>query len=126
MKKLIILIMTLICVLGLEGCGRFQREGVQYFFSANVIEVHEEYLLLEVSDAGNSNTSEETIFEVSTDVVTAAGCPEFVVDEYARVVMARDIEDDTTDRLKALAIYKMDENGEVLTVSEDMKSWNKD
>lgn len=120
-EKMIILIMTFICVLGLVGCSRFQREGIQYFFSANVIEVHEEYLLLEVFDTGNSNTSEGAIFEVSTDVVSAAGCPEFVVEEYARVVMARDIEDDTTGRLKALAIYKMDENGEVITVSEDME-----
>lgn len=120
-EKMIILIMTFICVLGLVGCSRFQREGIQYFFSANVIEVHEEYLVLEVFDTGNSNTSEGAIFEVSTDVVSAAGCPEFVVEEYARVVMARDIEDDTTGRLKALAIYKMDENGEVITVSEDME-----
>lgn len=111
MKKLVALVITLVFVLGLVGCN---RGGMQYYFSAKVIEIHDEYLLLEVFDIGNSNTSEGAIFEVSTDVVSTAGCPEFVVDEYARVVMARNVEDDATDRLKALAIYQMDENGKVI------------
>lgn len=47
---------------------------------------------------------------MSTEVM-AAGCPEFVVDEYARVLMARNTEDNPTERLEVLSIYKTDKTG---------------
>ena len=50
---------------------------------------------------------------MSTEVM-AAGCPEFVVDEYARVLMARNTEDNPTERLEALSIYKTDETGMII------------
>lgn len=84
---------------------------MQYFFTAKVIENHEEYLLLEVFDTGNSNLSEGAAVEVSTDVVSADGCPELVADEYARVLMATNTDDDPPGRLEALSIYKTDETG---------------
>ena len=93
MKKLIALVLALVCVLGLVGCnqnGELQQgdNNMQYFFTAKVIEVDEEYLLLEVFDIGNTNMSDGATVEVSTEVVAAKGCPEFVVDEYARVLLA--------------------------------------
>lgn len=115
MKKSIVLVLTLICVLGLVSCGQRdslrQGDNMQYFFTAKVIEVHEEYLLLEVFDAGNSNLSEGAAVEVLTDVVSADGCPEFIADEYARVLMARKPDDDPPGQLEALSIYKTDETG---------------
>lgn len=121
MKKMITVILLLMCILGLIGCSQQDelRQGdynVQYFFSAKVVEAHEEYLVLEVFDTGNTHLSENEIVEVSTDVVSAGGCPEFVVGEYARVVMARNTDDNTVnrlERLEALAIYKTDETGMV-------------
>ena len=112
MKKLAALVL-LVCVLGLAACGRAQQEdnNVQYFFSARVIEVNGEHLVLEVFDTGNCALSEGARVEVSTDVVSAGGCPEFAPGEYARVVMARNAGDDTAGRLEALAIYKTDETG---------------
>lgn len=89
---------------------------MQYFFTAKVVEVLEDHLLLEVFDTGNSNLSEGAIVEVSTDIVSADGCPEFVVDECARVLMARNTEDNPTERLEALSIYKTDETG--LSISD--------
>lgn len=47
---------------------------------------------------------------MSTEVM-AACCPEFVVDEYARVLMARNTEDNPTERLEVLSIYKTDKTG---------------
>ena len=87
---------------------------LQYFFTANVVEVHKDYLLLNVSDAGNSNISKNTIVKVSTDVVAVGGCPEFEPNDYARVVMANNAEINQQKPIEALSIYKMDESGTVV------------
>ena len=87
---------------------------VQYFFTAKVVEVHKDHLLLNVSDAGNSKFLKDAIIKVSTDVVAAGGCPEFEPNEYARVVFANDTEINQQKPLEALSIYKMDENGNVI------------
>ena len=123
MKKLIALVLALVlalvCVLSWVSCKQKEnlQQGnnkMQYFFTAKIVEVHEEYLLLEVFDIGNTNLSDRATVEVSTEVVAAAGCPEFVVDECARVLLARNIDDNTTSRLDALSIYKTDETGKVI------------
>ena len=87
---------------------------VQNFFTANVVEVHKDYLLLKISDSGNSNISKNTIVKVSTDVVAAGGCPEFEPNEYARVVIANDADISQQKPIEALSIYKMDEAGTVI------------
>lgn len=114
MKKLLAFALTLACMLSLVGCGqteeRQQGDNVQYFFSGKIIEVDEEYLLIEVNNTGNSNLSDGAEVEVSTEVVSANGCPLFVAGEYARVVMAWNT-DNNPDRLEALSIYKTDETG---------------
>lgn len=107
MKKLLALILSLTFVLTLAGCNK----KTQYFFSGKVIEVTKEYLLIEVNDGGNSNLSEGAKVEVSTVVVSADGCPAFVADEYARVVMAKDASENSSGYLEPLAIYKTDETG---------------
>lgn len=65
---------------------------------------------MEVNYTGNSNLSDGTEVEVSTEVVSAGGCPLFAAGEYARVVMARNT-DGHSDRLEALSIYRTDETG---------------
>ncbi len=123
MKKIIKLVLSQLCIFCLLGCGIQQPQeediNVQYFFSGKVLEVQEEYLKLEVCYTGNTNLSEGSTVEVSNDVVAAAGCPEFVPGERARVVMARNTEDATAERLQALAIYKEDAEGNVYAVGEE-------
>lgn len=114
MKKYIVFALTITFIFCLFGCGRQEQQGdnnMQYFFSGKIIAVDEAYLILEVSDIGNSNLSEGAKVEVSTEVVAAKGCPAFNVDEYARVLLARNPEDNPPGRLEALDIYKLDENG---------------
>ena len=114
MKKILSLCVMFLLVFCLFGCRGEEQQGsnkMQYFFSGKVLTVDEAYLILEVSDIGNSNLSEGAKIEVSTDVIAAKGCPEFMVDEYARVVMARNIDDNPPGRLDALDIYKLDETG---------------
>ena len=124
MKKITILLLSLFCVSGFLGCGIQQPQeediNVQYFFSGKVLEVEEEYLKLEVLYTGNTNLSEESIVEVSNDVVAAAGCPQFVSGERARVVMARNTENVPAEQLQALAIYKEDAEGKVYALGEEL------
>ena len=87
---------------------------VQYYFTAKVVEVHKDHLLLNVSDAGNSKLLKDAVVKVSTDVVAAGGCPEFKPNEYARVVLSNNAEINQQKLIEALSIYKMDENDNVI------------
>ena len=111
MKRWVLIILAVVCT-ALTGCERSasEVENTQYAFSGEVIEAEEEYLRIEVHDAGNSSLSKGTVIEVSTDVVAADGCPEFMAGEYARVLLAYDAEDPVL-RLEALSISKVDATG---------------
>lgn len=111
MKRWVMIILVVVCT-ALTGCERpaSEVENTQYVFSGEVIESEEEYLRIEVNDAGNSSLSKGTVIEVSTDVVAADGCPEFMAGEYARVLLAYDAEDPVL-RLEALSVSKVDATG---------------
>lgn len=111
MKRWVMIVLAVVCTV-LTGCERSasEVENTQYVFSGEVIESEEEYLRIEVHDAGNSSLSKGTVIEVSTDVVAADGCPEFMAGEYARVLLAYDAEDPVL-RLEALSISKVDATG---------------
>lgn len=111
MKRWVMIILVVVCT-ALTGCERpaSEVENTQYVFSGEVIEAEEEYLRIKVNDAGNSSLSNGTVVEVSTDVVAADGCPEFMAGEYARVLLAYDAEDPVL-RLEALSISKVDATG---------------
>ena len=111
MKRWVMIILVVVCT-ALTGCERSasEVENTQYVFSGEVIEAEEEYLRIEVHDAGNSSLSNGTVIEVSTDVVAADGCPEFMAGEYARVLLAYDAEDPAL-RLEALPVSKVDATG---------------
>ncbi len=111
MKRWVMIVLDVVCT-ALTGCERSasEVENTQYVFSGEVIEAEEEYLRIEVHDAGNSSLSKGTVIEVSTDVVAADGCPEFMAGEYARVLLAYDAEDPAL-RLEALSVSKVDATG---------------
>lgn len=112
------IIITLTCLFAFVACQPNSNQGdsgMQYFFSGKVIKTEDEYLLIEVNDIGNTNLSMNEKVEVFTDVVSAVGCPDIAVGEYAKVLMARNIEKDSPDRLEALSIYEVDENGGIVT-----------
>lgn len=111
MKRWVMILLAVVCT-ALTGCERSasEAENTQYVFSGEVIESEEGYLRIEVNDAGNSSLSKGTVIEVSTDVVAADGCPEFMAGEYARVLLAYDAEDPAL-RLEALSVSKADATG---------------
>ena len=112
MKRWVTIVLAVVCT-ALTGCERSasEVENTQYvFWGGDRIEAEEEYLRIEVHDAGNSSLSKGTVIEVSTDVVAADGCPEFMAGEYARVLLAYDAEDPVL-RLEALSVSKVDATG---------------
>lgn len=111
MKRWVMIVLAVVCT-ALTGCERSasEVENTQYVFSGEVIEAEEEYLRIEVHDAGNSSLSKGAVIEVSTDVVAADGCPEFMAGEYERVLLAYDAEDPAL-RLEALSVSKVDATG---------------
>ena len=116
MKRSAVLL-ALLCLLGLVGCSQEQKQGdagMQYFFSGEVLEFEADYLVIAVNDTGNTELFDGAEVEVSTDVVSANGCPEFSNGEYAKVLMARNAEGEPEDRLEALSVYKVDETGAIM------------
>ena len=121
MKKLISLFLVLVCVLGLCACNK--NEDIHFdetnsaFFIAKVTGVYENYLLVEVTDKGNSSFAVGTSVEVSTMVTSADGCPNFVAGEYARIEFDGVVLEKYPPALgEVFKIYKTDEKG--LTIAD--------
>ena len=88
MKKLMTLILVLICVFGLCACNLKKNvpfDDTDVFFVGKVAEVYDSYLLVEVADKGNTSFTVGTSVEVSTNVASADGCPNIATGEYIRI-----------------------------------------
>ena len=78
MKKLIALVLAMVCVLGLCACNSKKDipfDDTDVFFVGKVTEVDDTYLLIEVSDKGNTSFSLGTIVEVSMSSKTSWPIP---------------------------------------------------
>lgn len=114
MKKPMAVIVAFVMVAALVSCKQNLQQGdtpMQYFFAGEVISAEEDHLLIEVNDPGNSNLADACTVEVSTKVTGANDCPDFSIGEYAKVLMAQSVKDDSPGRLEAVSIYKVDETG---------------
>lgn len=84
----------------------------EYFFTARVTEVSDSYLLVEVTDRGNSGISEGSPATVSKNVTSADGCPDVAAGEYVRVVFDGTVMEKYPLSLGTVyRIYKTDESG---------------
>ena len=116
MRKYIAMILASFCLLSLTSCGQKEdlKQGdyaMTFFFSGKVAEVYDDCLLLEVFDTGNTILPEGAAVKVSTEVESEDGCPQFLPGEYARVILPKNTDGNSTDPLTALSIYKTDETG---------------
>ena len=117
MKKLIALVLALICVLGLVGCSHKQQDednNGQDYFNATILEIHDTYILVYCLDVTSGAVSSGTEAKVSTEVVAAKGVPELSVGDNIRVVFTGVKEKDPVSFDTVFAIYLLDENGEVI------------
>jgi len=84
----------------------------EYFFTARITEVHDNYLLVEVTDGGNSHISVGSPVTVTKNVTSADGCPSLTVGEYARVVFDGTVMEKYPPSLGTVyRIYKTDASG---------------
>ena len=114
-KRLLALFLALVCTLGLYACNSTKDipfDETDPFFVAKVKEVYENYLLVEVTNKGTTYFSVGTSVEVSTNVTSADGCPDFVVGEYARIVFNGVVLEKYPPALgEVFRIYKTDSAG---------------
>lgn len=130
MKKLIALVFALVCVLGLCACDSKKDipfDDTDVFLVGKVIEVHDSYLLVEVTDKGNTSFSIGAKVEVSTNVSSADGCPNFVAEEYAKILYDGKVAtENPPGRLEAHSIYKTDKNGmKINAIDKDILPFEK-
>lgn len=111
MKRLLTLLLALVCMMTLFGC-----EKKQSFFNTTVLEVNGGSVKVKCTDAFDSGISANEEVSVSTDTVDAKGAPEMAVDDHIRVVFNGEItERDPLQLGIVYAIYLLDENGEAIS-----------
>lgn len=78
MKRKLFFILILFCLLPVSGCVQknCEDENVQSFFTGEIKESGEDYIICEVNDSGNSGISEGAYVYVSrNNVVSSDGFP---------------------------------------------------
>ena len=111
MKKIVILVLALVCVLGLCACNLsknvpFDETGA--FFVAKVVKVKETTMLVEVTYRGNCGVSEGDQVSVATKKIAGVldNDPSIVTDNYVRIEFDGNIME--TDPLRLGEVFKID------------------
>ncbi|MCM1087850.1 MAG: hypothetical protein NC419_06810 [Muribaculaceae bacterium] len=112
MKKLFSLILASACILALAGCQGSEKG--QNYFNATVLEVHEDYILVECLDVTNGVVSSGEEAEVSTKVISSDGAPELKIGDSIRVVFGATEDTIPIHVGNVFSIYLLDENGNVI------------
>lgn len=112
MKRLGALLLALVCMMTLFGCGNEKR---QMYFSASVLEINDGFVKVKCTDAFDSGIPVNAEFSVSTDTVAAGGAPKMAVGDPIRVVFNGEIMESEPIQLGIVyAIYLLDENGDAI------------
>lgn len=85
------------------------------FFTGEIKESGEDYVICEIKDGGNSGISEGAYVYVSkNNVVSSDGFPDFETGEYARIVYGGGVMETYPLRLSTVyAVYKTDKTGKI-------------
>lgn len=120
MKKLLSLVMVLVCILALSGCDNEASNDSsdangQTYFNATVLELNDGSVKVECTQSFDSGISVGEEIFVSTDVVAASGVPELAIGDGIRVVFNGDIMESYPLQIGTVfAVYLLDENGEAI------------
>lgn len=90
MKRLIALVLVLICVIALVGCNSdkdISVDGTSPFFIAKVVEIREKTMLVKVTHEGNTGMSVESKVSISTEKIAGVIADDrlSVTDNYLRI-----------------------------------------
>ena len=121
MKKFIALFLALACIAVMAGCSAKEPVGDQPeangqdYFNAEVLEVLDNQIEVRCLDVTTGAITEGTELSVTTKVSSANEVPEMEVGDHIRVVFTGVMETDPPRLQTVFSIWKVDENGEVLS-----------
>ena len=121
MKKFIALFLALACIAVMAGCSAKEPVGNppeangRDYFNAEVLEVLDNQIEVRCLDVTTGAITEGTELSVTTKVSSANEVPEMEVGNHIRVVFSGVMETDPPRLQTVFSIWKVDENGEVLS-----------
>lgn len=121
MKKFIALFLAVACIAVMAGCSAKEPVGDppeangQDYFNAEVLEVLDNQIEVRCLDVTTGAITEGTELSVTTKVSSANEVPEMEVGDHIRVVFTGVMETDPPRLQTVFSIWKVDENGEVLS-----------
>ncbi len=107
MKKIIVVLLTIICLITIGACGAKYNES-QFYLIGKVVELKEETMLIEVIDKGNCGVGEGDPIYVSTEKIAGVLANDLtaVTDNYLRIEFDGSIMETSPMRLGE--IFKID------------------
>lgn len=123
MKKFIALFLAVACIAVMPGCSQKEPIGDppeangQDYFNAEVLEVLDNQIEVRCLNVTTGAITEGTELSVTTNVSSANEVPEMEVGDHIRVVFSGVMETDPPRLQTIFSIWKVDENGEVLSVA---------
>ena len=121
MKKFIALFLAVACIVVMAGCSKKEPVGDppeangQDYFNAEVLEVLDNQIEVRCLNVTTGAITEGTELSVTTKVSSANEVPEMEVGDHIRVVFTGVMETDPPRLQTVFSIWKVDENGEVLS-----------
>lgn len=121
MKKFFALFLAVACIAVMAGCSAKEPVGDppeangQDYFNAEVLEVLDNQIKVRCLDVTTGAITEDTELSVTTKVTSANEVPEMEVGDHIRVVFTGVMETDPPRLQTVFSIWKLDENGEVLS-----------
>ena len=121
MKKYIVALLVFACIIVMAGCSAKEPVGDppeangQDYFNAEVVEVLDNRITVRCLDITTGAITEGTELSVTTKVSSASEVPEMKVGDHIRVVFSGVMETDPPRLQTVFSIWKVDENGEVLS-----------
>ena len=123
MKKYIVALLVFACIIVMACCSAKEPVGDppeangQDYFNAEVVEVLDNRVSVRCLDITTGAITEGTELSVTTKVSSANEVPEMEVGDHIRVVFSGVMETDPLRLQTVFSIWKLDENGEVLSVA---------
>lgn len=120
MKRYLPIILAILCVLSLIGCRKKVEPETetpsQDYFNATVLEIVDDVLLAECTECESAAISVGSQVSVNIDTISSEEIPLLVAGDTIRVVyMGEVMESDPIKLQEVIAIFWVDENGEIVT-----------
>ena len=117
MKNLTAIAIVFACILALTGCGSHsteENENGQNYFNATVLEVYDDYILVECLDVTNGIVTSGEKAKVNTEVVSNDEVPELETGDNVRIVFGATDDSIPLQVGNVFSIHLLDEEGNII------------